>query len=68
MGRHQESKQECSFLKKRTKKLPGIWIGLVKRPAAQMNKSLFASFFAKKEDSVLLTTLILEQTMKTLYK
>jgi hypothetical protein len=39
----------ASFLKKRSKKLLLNWTVLVSRPLAQIHKSFFASFFAKKE-------------------
>jgi hypothetical protein len=38
-----------SFLKKRTKKLLLIWASGGFTSAVQINKSFFASFFAKKE-------------------
>jgi len=45
------SKEECSFLKKRTKKLLFLRTRAV---PPQANKSLFASFSSEKEDSFFL--------------
>jgi len=45
------SQERSSFLKKRTKKLLVLYTVLVKPPVAQINKSFFGSFFAKKEHS-----------------
>jgi hypothetical protein len=42
-------KMKCSFLKKRTKKLLSVFLGL----HFFQNKSLFASFSSEKEDSFL---------------
>jgi hypothetical protein len=41
--------KECSFLKKRTKKL--LFLVLFQRWDSPRNKSLFASFSSEKEDS-----------------
>jgi hypothetical protein len=48
-GRQQGSKEERSFLKKRTKKLSDLCPAATRPGPAQMNKSLFASFSSEKE-------------------
>jgi hypothetical protein len=42
-------KARTSFLRKTSKKLLLLWIMVVSPPKAPINKSFFASFFAKKE-------------------
>jgi hypothetical protein len=44
-------KKECSFLKKRTKKLLRTWPGLSGEAAANVQK-FFASFFQKRSPSL----------------